>query len=152
MKKMAVFVLTTSVLAASAVSATAALPTAHAASATRVELVSTSKGKLLANGRGFTLYMFTRDTRKHDSCLAIKGCPGVWPMLTTRGRTVAGAGVKSSLLGSIKLSNGKRQVTYAGHPLYRYALDSGPRSTAYVGFSQFGGRWYGVAAGGKAVK
>jgi predicted lipoprotein with Yx(FWY)xxD motif len=152
MKKTATCLLTSVVLAGSSAAAAIAPSAAHAAGTTRVELVSTSLGKLLANGRGFTLYMFTRDKRNHDSCLSIPGCLGIWPMLADRGKIVAGPGVKRSLLGSIKLSNGKRQVTYAGHPLYRYSLDSSPRSTDYVGFSQFGGNWYGLRAGGKAVK
>jgi hypothetical protein len=59
--------------------------------------------------------------------------------------------VKRSLLGTIKLHGDVRQVTYAGHPLYTYALDFGPRSTLYVGTEEYGGRWFAVTAAGKAV-
>jgi hypothetical protein len=41
------------------------------------------------------------------------------PPLMARGKPIAGRGLKSSLLGTIRRANGVRQVTYAGHPLYR---------------------------------
>jgi predicted lipoprotein with Yx(FWY)xxD motif len=121
-------------------------------SPTRVELQNTAVGKVLTNGRGFTLYVFTRDARNHDRCVAISGCRAVWPVLKTRGRTIAGAGVNAALLGSIRLASGMRQVTYAGHPLYTYSGDLAPRSTFYVGAFQFGGFWYALHANGKVVK
>ena len=118
----------------------------------RIQLQSTALGKILTNGRGFTLYMFTTDMRNHNMCLGIRGCPSVWPALATSGKPLAGSGVKTSLLGMINVGSGKRQVTYAGHPLYTYSGDTGPRSTAYVGFRQFGGSWYALRAAGSAVR
>jgi predicted lipoprotein with Yx(FWY)xxD motif len=76
----------------------------------------------------------------------------VWPPVTTSGRAVAGPGIKRRLIGSISLGHGVRQVTYAGHPLYTYIADGGPGDTSYVGFNQFGGRWFALNAGGHAVK
>ncbi len=151
MKKTAALALTTAIVGATTMGV-ASVAEAHAATGAHVQLVSTSLGKVLANGRGFTLYMFTRDGRNHDSCAAVSGCLGVWPMLAAHGNTVAGTGVKHSLLGTTKLANGKRQVTYAGHPLYMYSGDFSPHSTAYVGARQFGGMWYALSAGGKSVK
>lgn len=132
--------------------ATASAAAASTQQRATVELRSTSLGKVLANGRGFTLYMFARDTRNHNACVAIRGCAAVWPPLLTSGNPIAGRGVNASLLGRIKLSNGKRQVTYAGHPLYGYVSDTRPGSTAYVGFRQFGGAWYALNATGQTVK
>lgn len=132
--------------------ATSGAATGVSARATKVQIRHTAAGNILANGSGFTLYVFTRDARKHDSCIAISGCAGVWPVLKASGRPAAGPGVKRSLLGTIMLPNGARQVTYAGHPLYRYVGDSGPGQTEYVGFSQFGGRWYAINAAGRVVK
>jgi predicted lipoprotein with Yx(FWY)xxD motif len=58
-------------------------------------------------------------------------CSKLWPPLLTSGSPVAGKGVKASLLGTVRRSdNGKLQVRYAGHPLYRYAGGvSGPPDT-----------------------
>ena len=115
----------------------------------RIALRSTSLGKVLVNGRGFTLYAFTKDAKNKDRCVTTTGCTHVWPVVSTRGGPIAGSGVKRSLLGSIKLSSGVRQATYAGHPLYTYAFDSGPGQTDYVGASEFGGRWLAIKGSGQ---
>jgi predicted lipoprotein with Yx(FWY)xxD motif len=121
------------------------------ARAATVKLVGSDLGQILVDGSGFTLYMFTRDKRDRDTCAAVSGCLGVWPALTTAGRPIAGAHVKSSLLGTIALRGDIRQVTYAGHPLYTYASDFGRASTLYVGSDEYGGRWYAVDTAGRAV-
>lgn len=118
----------------------------------KVQTRHTALGAVLVNGRGFTLYVFARDSRKHDTCWAISGCTGVWPVLKTGAGPAAGPGVKRKLLGTIKLPNGARQVTYAGHPLYTYIGDAGPGETEYVGMQQFGGRWYAISPAGRVIK
>jgi predicted lipoprotein with Yx(FWY)xxD motif len=125
---------------------------AHAARGTTLQLRHTALGNILVNGRGLTLYAFTRDARNRDSCMTISGCTGIWPALRSSGIPAAGAGVKRSLVGTIKLAGGGRQVTYAGHPLYTYIGDSGPGDTSYVGQMQFGGRWFALNAAGHVVK
>lgn len=117
-----------------------------------VKVAHTSRGALLANGRGFTLYVFARDRLRHDSCVSIPGCTTIWPPLRTAGGIRAGAGIKRSLLGTIRLPGGARQVTYAGHPLYTYIGDPGPGSTSYIGFNQAGGRWFAISPGGRVIK
>jgi predicted lipoprotein with Yx(FWY)xxD motif len=129
----------------------AAVAGAHG-SAPTVQLRKTSLGKILVNSRGFTLYAFTPDKRNTDHCQNVKGCLSAWPALTSSGKPTAGPGIKSSLLGTIKLKDGARQVTYAGHPLYTYAGDRGPGQTSYVNFKQYGGRWPALNASGGEVK
>ena len=138
--------------AAQAAPAAHAAPTAHTARGAKLELRHTSLGSTLANARGFTLYMFTRDSAKHDRCVTISGCTAIWPVLTSNGIPRLGPGVRRALVGTIKLPGGARQVTYAGHPLYTYIGDSGPGDTSYVGQSQFGGRWFALTAAGQIVK
>jgi predicted lipoprotein with Yx(FWY)xxD motif len=122
------------------------------AAGAKVQVRHTSLGNVLANGRGFTLYTFTRDGRGRDRCVTVTGCTGVWPVLRTSGSPIAGNGIRRSLLGTIKLPGGTRQVTYAGHPLYTYVGDSGPGETGYVGFHQFGGAWYAINPAGRIVR
>ncbi len=83
-------------------------------------------GEILVDSSGHTLYLFTRDRHDEDSCANVSGCLETWPALTTTHKPVAGAHVRASLLGTIKLHGRVRQVTYAGHPLYTYALDFDP--------------------------
>jgi predicted lipoprotein with Yx(FWY)xxD motif len=133
---------------------------AHAAKAAKVQLRSTSRGKILVNGSGFTVYAFTRDPRNKDTCVnlsesegyGVTHCTEVWPPVTTSGRPTAGAGVKSSLLSTIRLADGRKQVTYAGHALYTYKPATERGETAYIGVKGFGGMWAGVTATGKLVK
>jgi predicted lipoprotein with Yx(FWY)xxD motif len=138
-----------------AVLGAAAVPIASASAAgapAKVSLRKTSLGMILVNGRGRTLYAFTRDGKNKDRCITTSGCTSTWPVLTSAGRPKAGSGVKSSRLSTIKLSNGSHQVTYAGHPLYTYAGDTSAGSTDYVGASQFGGTWQAVNAAGKTIQ
>ena len=118
----------------------------------KVQLRSTKLGMILVNRRGFTVYAFTKDGPNHDAFQNIKLCIQAWPPVTSSGPPVAGAGVKPGLLGTIRLKNGRRQVTYSGHPLYTYIGDSSPGQTSFVNIRQFGGRWPALNATGDEVK
>ena len=141
-------------IAAAALPAAAATTVAqgHSTTSATVKLAITSKGKILVTNSNFTLYLFARDGKNKDSCVAIAHCTGAWPPYTVSGKPVAGPGVKASLLGTIAIGHGKRQVTYAGHALYTYAGDAGPKATSYIGFVQFRAAWDALNAAGKAVK
>jgi predicted lipoprotein with Yx(FWY)xxD motif len=142
-------------LGASLVTTALAQPSRTRARASRSTVVSlrhTSLGSILVSASGRTLYEFTRDHPGRDSCASIKGCSEIWPPLTSPGHLSAGPGLHGSLLSSIKLANGSRQLTYAGHPLYLYSGDSGPGETSYVGANEFGGSWYAVNSAGHSVK
>jgi predicted lipoprotein with Yx(FWY)xxD motif len=139
-------------LAGLAAAVIAPLSAGASSKSTRIQIRSTALGKALVNGSGFTVYVFTRDGRNRDMCTRISGCTGVWPVVRTTGAPSAGPGVRRSLLGTIKLAHGVKQVTYAGHPLYSYSGDSSRAATDYVGASEFGGRWYAITAAGKLLK
>jgi predicted lipoprotein with Yx(FWY)xxD motif len=150
------FFLLSALLSAVGVSAVAGAegsrPVAHASRATKVGLRHTRLGTILVSSSGRTLYEFTRDRPRSNSCLKIRGCPEIWPALQSSGKPVAGPGVRASLLSTITLRGGAKQVTYAGHALYLYSGDTGPGQTSYVGESAFGGRWYAINASGRTVK
>ncbi len=125
---------------------------AAAGGAAKIGLRMTGRGKLIANAHGFTVYAFTRDRGGTDHCVKIRACTSTWHPVMTKGKPVAGTGVSGGLLGTTKLSGGKLQVTYDGHPIYTYAGDTGPGQTDYIGISQFGGRWEALTAKGKLIK
>lgn len=145
-------VLASESVAATAHRASAGRAQAHAAAgAATIGLRKTKLGMLLVNSRGFTLYAFSKDASRKDTCVAKMGCSSIWPIVRTHGAPRAGHGIKRSLLGTIKLRGGAVQVTYAGHPLYTYTGDGSPGSTSYVGVRQFGGVWHGLSASGRLV-
>jgi predicted lipoprotein with Yx(FWY)xxD motif len=130
----------------------AALATGGALAATggaKITLHKTSLGKVLATSSGMSLYLFAADSRGKSNCDA--SCATYWPPVLTKGKPVAAAGLKASLLGTIHRGS-KLQVTYAGHPLYRFALDKKIGQTSGENLNDFGGHWFVVSAAGSAVK
>jgi len=136
---------------AAVANASARSSAAHGPAVGTVDLAKTARGEILVSSTGFTLYEFTKDKNGEDSCVETTGCPHFWPPLMVTGTPTAGAGVKASLLSTIALAGGGSQVTYDGHPLYTYSGDSGPGETDYIGARAFGGYWYGLRRGGRAV-
>jgi predicted lipoprotein with Yx(FWY)xxD motif len=139
------------IASALAMALAASAPAAASAARAEIKLRKTSVGTILVNSRGFTVYAFTRDSRNRDKCVTITGCSKIWPAVTTTGKPIAGHGVRASLLGTITLRGGRKQVTYAGHPLYTYIGDSGPGETSYINFAAFGGHWPGMNVAGHEV-
>jgi predicted lipoprotein with Yx(FWY)xxD motif len=88
---------------------------------TKVTLHSTSRGKVLATSTGRTLYLSIADGKNKSNCTG--GCASIWPPLMTKGKPVAGTGVKKALLGTLK-RGAKLQVSYNGHPLYTFTGDT----------------------------
>jgi predicted lipoprotein with Yx(FWY)xxD motif len=122
---------------------------------TKLQLRHTRLGMLLVNGRGYTLYSFGLDSRNRDACAHITACLMFWPPLTAPHGVAPGPGVKRSLIRTIKVKDGGKevnQVTYNGRPLYTYSQDTHPGETTYVNINQFGGLWPAVNAAGQNVK
>jgi predicted lipoprotein with Yx(FWY)xxD motif len=111
---------------------------------------SSSYGKVLFDGRGFVLYAFTRD---HGSSACYGACAKAWPpYYAPKGPPSVGAGVKRALLATVKRKNGRRQVTYAGRPLYYYVGDTHARQILCQNVVEYGGRWLIVRPSGKLVR
>lgn len=141
----------TIVAAVAATLAIAAVTASASVSAqARVNVRSTSLGKILVDAQGRTLYLFAPDKNGTSTCYG--SCATYWPPLLTAGKPTAGAGVKSSLLGMTTRKDGKHQVTYNGHPLYTYVGDSAAGKTKGEGLNLSGGLWWVVSPAGKAVK
>lgn len=115
-----------------------------------VTVRNSNYGRILFDGRGFALYAFTRDKRGRSSCTG--ACAKAWPPYIVARRATAGRGVNSSLLGSVKRSDGRMQVTYAGKPLYYYVGDRKPLQVLCQNVREFGGLWLVVRPNGKLVR
>lgn len=126
---------------------------AGSSSAPRAATVSTAKtglGRVIVNGSGRTLYLFEKDKRGMSACSG--ACAGYWPPLLTHGKPRAAGGAKQALLGTITRANGARQVTYAGHPVYTYVLDTKRGQTSGEGSTLFGAGWDALTPSGKKIE
>ena len=139
-----------------AVLVTAALGAAGSASSPRaskgplVALGSTGLGQVLVDARGRTLYLFDKDKRGRSACYG--GCAAYWPPLYSAAKPRPGKGVRAALLGWTVRNDGRRQVTYAGHPLYTFIGDKRAGQTTGEGLTDFGASWDAVAASGHSVE
>ena len=115
----------------------------------KVTLHRSDYGKILADGRGRALYLFTRDDEK-SRCYG--DCAKAWPPLLTKGAPRAGDRVKQKLLGTVERRDGKKQVTYNGHPLYYYVGDDEPGEVLCQAVYEYGGYWYVVKRSGEPVR
>ena len=123
---------------------------AERSSAPTLKAGSSSYGKVLFDGRGFVVYGFTRD---HGRSACYGACAKAWPpYFAPKGALTVGASVKKSLLGTVKRKNGRRQVTYAGRPLYYYISDTRPGQILCQDVVEYGGRWLIVRPSGKLVR
>jgi predicted lipoprotein with Yx(FWY)xxD motif len=132
------------VLAASACGQ--AIPDSNGGSAT-VTVASSDAGRVLADERGRSVYIFRKDEEGESYCDG--ACAAVWPPVETDGTLHGAAGVDQSMLATVKRGDGHLQVLYAGHPLYYYAGDgSTPGRTNGQGVVQFGDEWHLVRPSG----
>ena len=95
-------------------------------------------GSVIVDAQGRTLYRFTAEAGGLPVCTG--ACVGTWlPALTT-----SASGLPDHV-GTVKRPDGGRlQLTYNGHPLYRYA---GDQSKADANGEGVGGQWYVLKTG-----
>src|SRR4051812_12330711 len=128
----------------------AAAPAHRAAPNGAVVSVSASRyGRTLVDGRGHTLYLFTREHSRRSRCYG--ACAQAWPPLYTRGAPRARGGAKQRLLGTTS-HHGRRQVTYAGHPLYHYVGEKAAGQIFCQAANEYGGLWLIVRPSGVPVR
>jgi predicted lipoprotein with Yx(FWY)xxD motif len=114
-----------------------------------VRIAETPLGLILVDNRGITLYDFVAD--KGTTSVCYDACAALWPPLITNGAPIAGPGVKASLLGTTRRSDGKLEATYGGHPLYYFVTDRHSGQTTGQGVNQFGGPWWVLSPSGKEI-
>ena len=138
---------------AAALSLTFGLNVASASSSartgTKVAVASSQLGRILVDARGRTLYLFAKDRHGKSSCSG--PCAGYWPALTTKGKPRAVRGARQALLGTTRRKDGHLQVTYRGHPLYRFSGDTTAGATSGEGLTDFGGGWWAVSPSGNKI-
>jgi predicted lipoprotein with Yx(FWY)xxD motif len=117
-----------------------AVPTGAAAAGQPTVKVAPSRfGKIVTDGRGYTLYLFTKERTTRSECYG--ACAKAWPPFLVRGPLTAGAGARRSLLATTRRHDGSRQATYRGHPLYYYAGEKHAGEIFCQNVNEFYGDW-----------
>jgi len=115
------------------------------AAAPTLMMADTALGSVLVDGKGMTLYLFTKDSPNTSTCTG--GCLAAWPPLL--GVPTPGAGVDDSKLGSFRRGDGSVQATYNGWPLYFWAKDTKPGDTTGQNVQSV---WFVIGRDGNPVK
>ena len=119
--------------------AAAAAPDATSARSATVKVAHSRLGKILVDSRGRSLYQLSSDPTRKSTCFG--ACAENWPPLRASTKPTVGTGLRASKVGTIRRTDGKPQVTYRGHPLYRFVGDTKAGQTNGQGIVAFGGRW-----------
>jgi predicted lipoprotein with Yx(FWY)xxD motif len=106
-------------------------------------------GTYLTGPSGRALYLWVADS--HDKSVCSGACAQVWPPLTATSMPTAGTGVNATDIGTITRSDGAKQVTYKGQPLYYYVTDKAAGNITGQGSDSFGAKWWLVAPSGSAI-
>jgi predicted lipoprotein with Yx(FWY)xxD motif len=122
---------------------------ADGAARSTLTVQSSDYGPVLWDGSNRALYAFTADRSGRSRCSG--ACTKAWPPYYATGMLRAGKGVKQTLIGTTRRADGRRQVTYAGRPLYYYVGDGKGRILCQ-NVNEFGGDWLVVRASGKLVR
>ena len=142
---------TTPTAAISSAAPTSASPTSAsttAADGADMKVASSSVGQIVVDGKGMSLYFFTKDVKDSGTSACTDACLVAWPILTTTSDAPTVDGVTGTV-GTIASPDGKKHVSLNGMPLYYYAKDKAPGDVTGQGV---GGVWYLVSPAGEMIK
>jgi predicted lipoprotein with Yx(FWY)xxD motif len=134
---------------ASSAAASSASPAGSSGSGTVITTGTSSGGQFLTNGSGRAVYLFMADTSDKSTCDS--ACASAWPPVIATGQPTAAGGAQASDLGTTTRTDGTKQVTYDGHPLYYFVGDTGAGTDKGQGIDGFGAKWWLVAPSGSSI-
>jgi predicted lipoprotein with Yx(FWY)xxD motif len=118
------------------------------ATGTTIKLADSQYGEVLFDRAGQAIYLFDKEQSDRSECY--DECAAAWPPVLSDGEPQAGRGIDARLLGTTKRDDGRRQVTYNGHPLYYYAHE-GRNEVRCHNVPGFGGLWLALDREGNAL-
>jgi len=98
-------------------------PVATPVSADTIRTSSTPLGTVLTDARGMTLYFFTPDSPGSAKSTCYDQCVTFWPIFYTADPVVS-APLAAADFSVITRTDGSKQTTYKGWPLYYYISDT----------------------------
>ncbi|MCU1591495.1 MAG: hypothetical protein JWP11_2751 [Frankiales bacterium] len=118
-----------------------------ATTAAALKTAGTSLGTVVVDSAGKTVYAFDKDTKNSGTSACTAACAGLWPAVTTTAASPTVTGVTGTI-GTITRSDGTKQVTLDGRPLYTYSGDTGAGTVTGQGVK---GIWWAVSPSGAEV-
>jgi predicted lipoprotein with Yx(FWY)xxD motif len=109
---------------------------------------STSRGTVLTNAQGRTIYWFAIDTPTASKCTGV--CLQYWPPVIGTPTAASGTSLSKGF-GTIKDADGQVQATYDGHPLYTYMGDTAAGQVTGNGLNLSGGLWWAMTPNGAKI-
>jgi predicted lipoprotein with Yx(FWY)xxD motif len=103
-------------------------------------------GEILFDLSGQAVYLFDKEKSTKPECYG--PCATAWPPVLTNGTPTAAGRADADALGTTKRTDGSRQVTYRGHPLYYYAHD-GKNQVLCHNVREYGGLWLVLTPAGE---
>ena len=107
-----------------------------------------SLGTIVVDGKGMTAYVFDKDTAGSGKSACTGTCADMWPAVTTTADTPKVDGVTGEI-GTITGTDGAKQVTLEGMPLYTYSDDSEVGDTNGQGVEDI---WWVVSPAGDKIE
>jgi predicted lipoprotein with Yx(FWY)xxD motif len=98
---------------------------------------------VLTNAKGLTVYTFAADSPGKSNCYG--DCAAYWPPVT--GSPSPAPGIPGHF-GTTTRTDGTKQVTWNGHPIYTYVADGGPGQAQGNNLNLNGGLWKEIVVSG----
>jgi predicted lipoprotein with Yx(FWY)xxD motif len=105
-------------------------------------------GTIVVDGTGRTLYVFDKDTASPPKSNCDGDCAAKWPPVLAGTGTPQLDGVDASAVGTVTRTDGSKQLTLGGMPLYQFANDT---KAGDVKGQALGGIWWVVGPDGKKI-
>lgn len=132
---------------AASVSPPSATSTATAAGVD-LQIASSSLGDIVVDGKGMSVYYYTKDVKDSGTSTCTGGCLTAWPPLLTTSDEPKVEGVTGTV-GTITTPEGAKQVTLNGLPLYYFAKDTKAGDILGQGVNDV---WYLADPAGEMIK
>jgi len=120
---------------------------APAAAAADLKVADSKAGQIVVDGKGMSVYYYTKDVKDSGTSTCTGGCLDAWPPVLATADTPTVDGVTGTV-GTIATPDGKKQLTINGMPVYLYAKDLAAGDITGQGV---GGVWYLIAPSGDMI-
>src|SRR5689334_16576263 len=124
-------------------------PASASTSGPIVTSASTSVGKVVVDGKGRSLYSFSKDIGPKSMCAG--ACATFWPPYTATTKPAGIGGVSAGSITLVMRADGTKQVALNGHPLYYFKGDQAAGQLNGQGLDNFGAKWWLVGPSGSKV-